>query len=101
MPVGVLVVFACASARLTGLVVADEITRPARDAILRRLDEGRPTHRALAYLISCWWCAGLWTSAAVAPLAYWHSTNPWVFVPALALAFSWFVGTTSSLGRGE
>lgn len=45
--------------RATLLVVADELTRPARAAVLRRWDGGR-----LEYLLSCPWCASVW----VAPL---------------------------------
>lgn len=101
MPVWVLVVYALATARLTALLTLDEITRPAREAVLRRLDETRSLHRALAYFVTCPWCLGLWVSAVTAPIAYWHGTNPWALVPALALAFSWMTGATSDLGRGE
>lgn len=104
----VLVVFALATARLTGLATLDEITRPTREAILRRLDERRASHRALAYFVTCPWCQSLWIGAAVAPIAYasvpvdyWQGANPWALVPALALAFSMTTGMLSGVGRGE
>lgn len=121
----ILAVYALAHARLTGLVVADDITRPVRDAVLRRVgvvwcevegryhagpgcvlgDEGpvlSPGHaRAhwLAKLITCAWCAGLWLAAPVAAVAVWHSGVDWRLVPALALAYGYVTGATSDLGR--
>lgn len=100
MPVWVVVaVFAAATARLTALVTLDEITRPPRDAILRRLRDDHRIHQGLAYLLTCPHCASVWVGAATAPVAYWHGRNPWAFVPALALAFSWVAGASSNLGR--
>lgn len=93
-------IFALATARLTVLATLDEITRPAREAILRRLDEDRGSHRALAYFIECPWCVSWWVAAVVAPIAYWHGTNPWVLVPAVVLSFSMVTGALSGLGRG-
>lgn len=99
MPLWVLLVYALATARATGLVTTDEITSPARRAILRRLDDKRPTHHAAATLITCQWCASIWIAAAAAPLAWWHGTNPWVAIPAVALALSYVTGALSDLGR--
>lgn len=45
--------------RTTLLVVADKITEPARELVLRRWDGGH-----VEYLLSCPWCASIW----VAPL---------------------------------
>jgi hypothetical protein len=100
MPVWlVLGIYALATARLTGLITADEITRPVRDALVRRLDAERPAHRTLTYLLSCSWCCSLHVSAAVAPVAWFWGTSPWLLVPAVALAFSFLTGATSDLGR--
>lgn len=46
--------------RITLLVVADEITRPAREWALRV----QPTER-LDYLLSCPWCASVWVAPVV------------------------------------
>lgn len=48
--------------RLTLLAVADEITAPWRDAILRAIDRGaarRAAHQ-IGYLLTCPWCASIW-----------------------------------------
>lgn len=98
---GVLVVLALAVSRVTGLIVADEITRPGREAILRRLDENRPVHQMLAYLISCAWCAGIYVGVGGALAAWrWFGLDA-EYVPVAALAFAWVAGATSNLGRGE
>jgi fatty acid desaturase len=95
-----LVVYALAVSRLTGLIVADEITRPVRDGLLSRLDERRASHRSLATLISCSWCTGLWVSAVAAPVAWWWGEHPVFLIPAVALAFSQVTGMLSDVGRG-
>lgn len=46
----------------------------------------------VVYLLSCPWCASIYVGALVAPLAYFWGSSPWLFVPALALAFSYFSG---------
>jgi len=46
--------------RVTLLVVADELTRPLRELVLRRWDGGR-----LEYLLSCPWCASVWVGPVV------------------------------------
>lgn len=95
-----LVVYALAVARLTGLIVADEITRPVRDGVLSRLDEDRASHRTLATLISCPWCVGFWLSAAAAPVAWWWGEHPMFLIPAVAFAFSQVAGMVADVGRG-
>jgi len=93
------VVYALAVARLTQLVVADRITDTPRHRIsswawqrrLRRVGmreaEGMP-EPYLSYLVQCPWCTSIWIGAVAAPLIYFAGSSPWVFVPALALAFS-------------
>lgn len=94
-----LVVYALAVARVTGLVAADEITRPVRDGLLARLDEGRAWHRSVATLVSCQWCVSVYVGAVAAPVAWWWGENPVFLLPAVALAFSQFTGMLSDLGR--
>ncbi|MBL6275334.1 hypothetical protein JMF97_04060 [Micromonospora fiedleri] len=81
-------------ARVTRLIVADEITRPLREAIVRRLPEGSP----LAYLLMCRWCLSVWV-AVPAAAGWWHlsylprwSGYWWVDVPTMALALSYATG---------
>jgi hypothetical protein len=102
MPVWVtLALFVLASARITGLITLDELTRPAREAFTRRLDEDRPSHRALAYLTSCPWCASIYVCAVLAPVFWWWGDRPAVAVPALALGGSQAVGMLSGVGRRD
>lgn len=95
-----LLIYALAVARVTGLIVADSITEPIRDAILVRLDDRPATLGAfLAKLIECPWCAGMWVSLAAAPLVWFFGDSPVMLIPALALAFSQATGMTANAGR--
>lgn len=93
-------VYALAVARLCGLLQADKLTDPARRAVLRRLDEDNTLHRGVAYLTDCPWCMSVWVGGATAVLAWWHGTNPWMFVPAAALAISQVTGMIAPLHPG-
>ena len=97
----VALVYALAVARVTGLVTVDEITRPAREAILRRLNEHRRSHIALGYLITCPWCASIWVAAGAVALALPWGTSLWLLAPALVLAASQVTGMVSDLGRSQ
>ncbi|NLU77750.1 hypothetical protein HCA58_04930 [Micromonospora sp. HNM0581] len=87
-------------ARVTRLVVADEITRSSREAIVRRLPEDSP----LVYLLFCRWCLSVWTALAGAAVWWLLSDVPrwsglwWADVPTVALALS---HTTGLLVRAE
>ncbi|MBC9002960.1 hypothetical protein [Micromonospora aurantiaca (nom. illeg.)] len=81
-------------ARVTRLIVGDEITRRPREAIVRRLPDGSP----FAYLLFCRWCLSVWIAAAAAA-GWWHlsdiarwSGHWWVDVPTVALALSYGTG---------
>ncbi|TDB79622.1 hypothetical protein [Micromonospora sp. KC721] len=81
-------------ARVARLIVADEITRRPREAIVRRLPEGN----AFAYLLFCRWCLSVWVAAPVAA-GWWHLSDVprwtglwWVDVPTAALALSHATG---------
>lgn len=101
-------VYVLAVARLTGLLAYDEITRPLREAAVRRLDPTRGWHRKVAYLLGgasdegdgCPWCLSIWIAAAVAPLVWYHGDHPTVIIPAVALAFSQLTGMIAGIGRG-
>jgi fatty acid desaturase len=95
-----LLIYALAVARVTGLIVADSITEPVRDAITARLDDRPGTlGESIATLITCPWCAGMWVSLAAAPLVWFHGDNPVILILALALAFSQATGMIASVGR--
>ncbi|MEV0431150.1 hypothetical protein [Micromonospora sp. NPDC050495] len=81
-------------ARVTRLIVADEITRRPREAIVRRLPEGS----GFAYLLFCRWCLSVWIAASAAT-GWWHLSDVprwsgywWVDVPTVALALSYATG---------
>jgi hypothetical protein len=95
-----LLVYALAVARVTGLIWADSITEEARDALIGWLDDRPKTMgSAIATLITCPWCAGMWVSLIAAPLVWFWGDHPVMLIPALALAFSQLVGMTANLGR--
>lgn len=65
-----------ATHRLTRLLVTDEITTPAREALQNRAEARWATGTGrtppadewgsrIAYLLSCPWCASVWVAAAV------------------------------------
>lgn len=95
-----LLIYTLAVARLTGLIVADSITEPARDRLLVKLDDRPGTlGEFVAKLIQCPWCAGMWVALVAAPLVWLFGDSPVMLIPALALAFSQVTGMTANLGR--
>lgn len=95
-----LLVYALAVARVTGLIVADSITEPMRDALIGWLDDRPATLGSfIAALIQCPWCAGMWVSLIAAPLVWFWGDTPVMLIPAIALAFSQVTGMISSVGR--
>lgn len=95
-----LLVYALAVARVTGLIVADSITEPMRDALIGWLDDRPATLGSfIAALIQCPWCAGMWVSLIAAPLVWLWGDTPVMLIPAIALAFSQVTGMISSVGR--
>lgn len=95
-----LLIYALAVARVTGLIVSDSITEPARDALIGWLDDRPATLGSfVAALIQCPWCAGMWVSLVAAPLVWFWGDSPVMLIPALALAFSQVTGATANLGR--
>lgn len=95
-----LLLYALAVARVTGLIVADSITEPVRDRLIGWLDDRPATlGSAVATLITCPWCAGMWVSMVAAPLVWFWAGSPVMLIPAIALAFSQITGMISELGR--
>ncbi|HEY0699695.1 MAG TPA: hypothetical protein VGD43_18005 [Micromonospora sp.] len=81
-------------ARVTRLVVADEITRRPRETVVRWLPEAS----LLAYLLFCRWCLSVWI-AMPAAAAWWVLSDVprwsglwWADVPTVALALSHATG---------
>lgn len=96
----VLVVYALAVARVTGLIVQDSITEGLRDGLLVWLDDRRGRWAPLlADLIGCPWCVSMWVAGVAAPLIWIYGQQPVMLVPALALAFSQVTGMIHNLGR--
>lgn len=72
MQIADLVILALASFRLTHLLVFDRIAEPIRRLAIRSARQGWPPQDgeeeppAWADLLTCYWCCGVWVSAAVA-----------------------------------
>jgi hypothetical protein len=95
-----LLIYALAVARVTGLIVADSITEPARDRLTVWLDDRPHTlGAAITTLITCPWCVSIWVAFIASPLVWFFGEHPIMLVPAIALAFSQVTGMTASLGR--
>lgn len=62
-----------------------------RQMVLARMADGAEPPLSV-YLLGCPWCVSIYVAAVAAPLAYFWGLSPWLFVPALALAFSYFTG---------
>lgn len=98
MSVWVWLVYALAVARLTGLIAADEISRPARVWLVEHLPQWRVMITA-EYLLTCFWCVSMWVAAGVVAAAWHWGYRAWLLGPALVLALSQIAGMTSALGR--
>jgi fatty acid desaturase len=95
-----LLIYALAVARITGMITQDAITEPLRDRLIGWLDNRPATlGSAIATLVTCPWCAGMWVSLIAAPIVWWLGDSPWLLIPALAFAFSQVTGMTSDVGR--
>lgn len=95
-----LLIYALAVARVTGLIVSDSITEPARDWLIANLDDRPATAgQMITTLITCPWCAGMWVSLFATPLVWLWGGNPVMLALALALAFSQVTGMIASVGR--
>jgi hypothetical protein len=98
--IAILLIYALAVARVTGLIVADSITEPVRDKLIGWLDDAPGSSgQWFATLITCPWCAGMWVSLIASPLVWLWGDSPVMLIPAIALAFSQVTGMTANLGR--
>lgn len=87
-------ILALASFRLTRLIVFDKITEFLRNPFFDEVEEenedgtmevyylpkGTPIKKIIGELLSCYWCTGVWVSAAV---VVGHLLLPVVFVPII------------------
>jgi hypothetical protein len=95
-----LLIYALAVARVTGLITADSLTEDARDAITGWLDDRPKTlGNYVSILIGCPWCVSIWIAFIASPLVWIWGESPVMLIPAIALAFSQVTGMISSLGR--
>lgn len=95
-----LLIYALAVARVTGLITADSLTEDARDAIIAWLDDRPKTlGNYVSILIGCPWCVSMWVSLIAAPLVWFWAEWPVMLVLALGLAISQVTGMISNLGR--
>lgn len=96
LPVWLLVLLAfLATSRLTRLVTADYVTRRPREALIRWRGEDSP----LAYLITCDWCASIYTGALVATGVILWPDNRLVVGVLLVLAASLVAGLLAQIER--
>lgn len=83
--------------RVTLLIVADEITAPARRRLLARLDPAKH----VAYGLTCPWCASVWAAVpVVASGLAWSPGWGWQLA-AGALAASAVTGFVSSFASPD
>lgn len=78
-----------ATYRITRLVTEDEIARPFRDFINRKLPDGQ-----IDYLVNCPYCVSVWAALAVLVLPRW-------LVRALALSGLVSLGREVGMTLGE
>lgn len=102
-PLALLLVYMLATARLSGLATGeDEITAAAVLRLKKKINPAKLEsgwRHYLSYFVSCMWCTSVWIGALLMAIGYWHGTEPWALIPALALAASNFTGMTSGWGR--
>lgn len=93
----VFAVWALATARVVGLVTVDEVSANARKWLIEHLDERPRTFgNTLSRILSCPWCFGVYAGVAMAAVFAVGATNPWLFYPALALAFAQLAGVLNA-----
>jgi hypothetical protein len=84
----ILILWALASARITRLLIRDEITDFIRVWVFRRWS---PQSKA-GYFATCPWCVGMWLALATAPYVVWINGWSWWLYPIVAFAGSYTTG---------
>lgn len=92
-------VYVLACARLTGLIVKDEVFGTPRRAAITALVKRRGDSSLLAYMLTCQWCMSIWVAVPVTAAWWLAPDNPWLLIPAAFLAMSQLTGMMSKLGR--
>lgn len=95
----VLVVLALATARITGLVVSDDITAHVRNRVAYRNGNLAQLRPVVGKLVTCQWCASIWVSFLIVVLPWFVFGWTWLWLPFVGLAFSQVTGMLSDLGR--
>lgn len=95
-------IYALATARLTGILVQDQLTSAPRVWVTKRMTTppDRKWREQVIYLVHCPWCVSIYVGAGVATVWYTVGNHPVLVVLAAALAFSQITGMISNLGRG-
>lgn len=75
-------IYALAGWRITRLIVEDRITEPLRNLIWKRF----PPHKGLGYLITCYWCSGIYVATLLTAGYILVPSVMSIIVTALALA---------------
>jgi uncharacterized protein DUF1360 len=91
-------VLALATARVTRLLIEDEIFRDLRNGVTRRLDADRSFHLKLFYLMTCTWCASVWVGAALAAGTWAWQGHNWLWIALSTFAASQITGTIGDIG---
>lgn len=81
-----------------GVVEAYGVREARRLVAMERLDDGAEPPLPV-YLLTCPWCVSVYVGFPAALLVYLAGSSPWLFVPALALAFSQFTGLLAQNGK--
>lgn len=103
-----MLLYALAVSRLTTLITTDEISRPARQNLVKHFNPTRRAHRWIVYAIGsaedetangCPWCVSIWVGALTAPILWVCGQTPYFMIPTIALAVSQVTGMTFRIGR--
>lgn len=81
-------------ARTTRFLNSDVLAQPIRDRVLIRFGEGK-----ISYLITCPWCASIWTGAPVAAIVGFVFLDGWAAIGTtigLWLGYSYAYGLLAS-----
>lgn len=96
----VLLIYLLAAARVTGMIVEDDLFDAPRAAVLNWLDPAPGSLGSyVSRLITCQWCTGFWVASTALLVMVFAGDSPWMLYPAMALAGSQVIGMISTIGR--